>query len=275
MPFTLAHPLLALPLITRRGILLSAVVAGCLAPDFEYYLQMNMKTGRIGHMGWGILYFSLPMALLVLRLFHSLLKEPLLALLPLRHQRRLAPLSGPFPLFPARRFLAVLCSLTVGVALHVSSDLITHPDGWWGRPLAWIETPVPMGGLGSIHLSDLLQVLLSLIGIGWLTLWYRRWVYREDPAEKAATGWRTWGRRWIVAIRRRDVRLQVLVPIMAVGLCFGVWHGVSINQSFETFRDWRSFGGRCVVGMVSAVVYQFLVFSLIWKRNRSVKAFFH
>ena len=70
MPFTLAHPLLAIPFITRRRILLSAVVIGCLAPDFEYYLQMNMKTGRSGHMGWGILYFSIPAAGIALWGFH-------------------------------------------------------------------------------------------------------------------------------------------------------------------------------------------------------------
>ena len=271
MPFTLAHPLLAIPFITRRRILLSAVVIGCLAPDFEYYLQMNMKTGRSGHMGWGILYFSIPAAGIALWGFHSFLKEPLLALLPVRHQRRLSPLAGPFSFFPARRFLAVLSSLTLGVALHVTWDLFCHPDGWRGAPLAFIETPVKMAYFGSIHLSDLLQAVFSGVGLFWLAIWYRSWLYRDDPAETLVTGGKTWPRRWIAAFRRKDIRLQVLVPILAVGLGFGVWNGVSVSQSFDTFRQWRAFGGRCLVGATPVFFFQFLVFALFWKGNPSLR----
>ncbi len=274
MPFTLAHPLLAIPFMGKRRILLSAVVIGCLSPDFEYYLQMTMKTGRVGHMGWGILYFSIPVALIALWVFHAFLKPPLLALLPFRHQRQFAPLSGPFPFFPIRRFLLILSSLILGVALHVSVDLFTHADGWQGLPVRLLETPMETRFLGPICLSDMLQAGFSGAGLLWLFMSYRRWIYRAAPGEVTVPGVKSWLGRWNAALRRKDIRLQVLIPMIVVAGLFGIFHGFSVSQSLETVRQWRSFGGRFMVGAMAVFFFQLLIFALFWKWNSGLRTRF-
>ena len=70
MPFTFAHPAIVLPLhaLQRRCFSLTALVAGSLSPDFEYFLRMQIHSSHI-HTLWGLLYFDLPLGLILAFLF--------------------------------------------------------------------------------------------------------------------------------------------------------------------------------------------------------------
>src|SRR5262245_4745992 len=83
MPFTFAHPAAAVPLhrpFGRYGVV-SALVIGSLSPDIAYFLPLSVAHAD-SHSPTGLLWFCLPVSLLSYVLFHTLLKGPLLGLLP-------------------------------------------------------------------------------------------------------------------------------------------------------------------------------------------------
>ena len=91
MPFTFAHPAIVLPLhaLQRRCFSLTALVAGSLSPDFEYFLRMQIHSSHI-HTLWGLLYFDLPLGLILAFLFHNIVRDPLLDNLPGFLRRRVS-----------------------------------------------------------------------------------------------------------------------------------------------------------------------------------------
>jgi hypothetical protein len=121
MPFTLAHPAAVLPLLRRRRRWLdgAALVFGSVAPDVEYLLRARIK-GTIGHTGWGLVVFDVPVALLLVLLYRSVLEEPLRFLIG----------AGPRA-EPRAGIAAALAGATVGAATHILWDAFTHRHGWF------------------------------------------------------------------------------------------------------------------------------------------------
>lgn len=95
VPFTLSQAAAALPFRHTR-LIWSAVVVGCFAPDFEYFLRLAPK-GGFGHTLLGMFVLDLPVALLVVWLFHRFAKEPLYVWLPdgVRQRVELGPNTLP------------------------------------------------------------------------------------------------------------------------------------------------------------------------------------
>ena len=128
MPFTLSHAAAALP-FRRTGLIMSAVVMGSFAPDFEYFIPFAHH-GAFGHTLPGSFVFDLPVCLLVLWLFHHFAKEPLAAALPQSARRRfdLGPRS--LGIDSIGRFGWLVFSILVGIATHIGWDSFTHSDYW-------------------------------------------------------------------------------------------------------------------------------------------------
>jgi hypothetical protein len=74
VPFTLAHGAAALP-FRRLHLVFSGLLVGTFAPDFEYFLRLSPDDG-FGHTLLGTFVLTLPLALLVLWLFHTFVKLP-------------------------------------------------------------------------------------------------------------------------------------------------------------------------------------------------------
>ena len=131
VPFTPAHPAIVLPLL-RRGrpwIDPVALVAGSMAPDFEYFLRARMD-GRISHTLIGLLMFDLPVGLFLAVLFRRLVGPALELALPTSLTVRV---KGAFPELPKLRCghawaAAVGCTL-LGAASHLFWDAFHPPDG--------------------------------------------------------------------------------------------------------------------------------------------------
>lgn len=90
MPFTFSHPAAVL-LFCRRPLVASGLIAGAMAPDLPYVLPAARSADWGWYSDFTLTYThewgsGLPagtvVALLLLVLFHHLLKRPLLALLP-------------------------------------------------------------------------------------------------------------------------------------------------------------------------------------------------
>ncbi len=181
MPFTLAHPAAALPFRNTR-LVISAVVVGSMAPDFEYFLRLTPQ-GRYFHSLPGLFLCTLPAGLAVLWLFHRSARYAIVRLLPAPVQRRLV--CRDFPFGGARRFALLAFSVLVGAFTHILWDSFTHKQSWLVQrwPPLHREVLFPWLFHRPVMVCVLLQHLSGLIGIGVLVLWVVAWYRRTTPVE--------------------------------------------------------------------------------------------
>ncbi|GHH02755.1 DUF4184 family protein [Streptomyces lanatus] len=144
MPFTLSHAAAVLPAVrtdgTGRGMLVPAVLlAGSFAPDMTYYaasvLPGAMEFGDVTHSFAGVFTVDVVITWTLVGLW-LLLREPLVALLPVRRQARVAtllrcgaPRARVRPSVAARWY----ASAVLGGLTHVVWDAFTHLDRWGMR----------------------------------------------------------------------------------------------------------------------------------------------
>ena len=297
MPFTVCHVAAAVPLI-RYGLVPSALVAGSMAPDLEYFLFLSLNTERSWHSLRGALLYAVPAGLLLLWIYHVLLKLPLLSLLSTDLQRRLQSNARPFAFGPTRRFLMLLFSVGIGVLTHVLWDSFTHTRGWHGMPLALLATPIVQTPWGAVRVHNLLQYLSSAAGATALFVWYLRW----------ASGNPLWIRHAGVVFGSRPVRVRCLPPLSASAsrkqllhafgrLVFAFWAGVARNldrlaillamtvaavvfavsvgiSGSPTLFDPRTFRlllSRTTVVGGAAFAAELVAFSLFWHLDRNLR----
>jgi hypothetical protein len=175
VPFTLSHPAAVLPLV-RRPLVPSALVAGSVAPDLFWFVPRLHSVGLTEtHEFTAVLWLDPLIALVLLALFHALLKRPLLALAP-------APLAGRIHGgFSWRRPGWIALSLVLGAATHVGWDAFTHESG---GP-AFLRTPLVTG----VDVGRLIQLVSTIAGAAVLAWWLWRW-YRTAPVAPAPPGTR-------------------------------------------------------------------------------------
>jgi len=180
VPFTLAHAAAALP-FRRWRLLISALVIGTLAPDFEYLLSLSPR-GRFGHTLIGSVVLTLPLALLVLWIFHAFVKVPAAMLLPEAIQRRLQDHLGVFRFGGAARFLRIIASILLGVATHLLWDSFTHSTMWPYRHWSILRKPFTLPILGQLPLYKILQHGSTIGGLGILSVWLVHWYRTTQPS---------------------------------------------------------------------------------------------
>lgn len=181
MPFTLSHPAAAVP-FTKKGFVFSALVIGSMAPDFELFLP-GLIQDRFAHSVPGIFLFCLPASCVVFCLFHLVLKEPLLSLLPDSHQKRLQPIVNCFTFGTPKRWALIFLSFFIGILTHIVWDSFTHETGWFVEYFPAMRNPVFHIGPSAIPLFFFLQYSSTIIGLGLLYYWYDRW-YQQTTPEK-------------------------------------------------------------------------------------------
>jgi hypothetical protein len=83
MPLTFAHPAIILPInwMGNRWTSLTGLVAGSVAPDFEYFFRMRVMS-VYSHTWLGILYFNLPVGVLLCFTYHNAVRHGLIKNLP-------------------------------------------------------------------------------------------------------------------------------------------------------------------------------------------------
>jgi hypothetical protein len=181
MPFTISHAAAAVP-FRRTKLLLSAVIIGCMAPDFEYFIHVGMF-GREAHNIRGALELALPVTLISLVVFHTLLKRPMVALLPRTVQERVV--IEEFHFWPIKRLLLIVLSALVGIASHLLWDSFTHDDGWIVEHVRWLQQTSFIDPLHrAVPNFKLAQNISTLLGLAILAGWGLYW-YRTQPRHNA------------------------------------------------------------------------------------------
>ncbi|WP_424184692.1 DUF4184 family protein [Actinokineospora sp. G85] len=181
MPFTLAHAAAVLPLLRTR-LTPSALVVGSMAPDLVYFALLRPVGGRFTHGPVGLLVLGLPLAVLVLVLWHAFTVHAFLAVAPAAVRARVGPVA-PAP----RPGVRVLASILVGAVTHLLWDAFTHHDGYvvgWGP---WLREDVWPTGLPAY---EVLQLGGSAGGLAVLAWWGALWVRRTEPGVAGPGSWR-------------------------------------------------------------------------------------
>ena len=178
MPFTVSHAAAVLP-FRRLNLAWSAFVIGSMAPDFPYVIGNDMYRG-FGHRFPGILWFTIPAALIALWMFHNVIKRPIVGMMPVGMQIRLQSELRPFPFDGVKRFIAILVSVSLGIATHVVWDSLTHSHTWAYYHLRWLREWVRVPFVGVMPVAAAMQYGSSVLGILALALWVLLW-YRNTP----------------------------------------------------------------------------------------------
>ncbi|OON69336.1 DUF4184 family protein [Hymenobacter sp. CRA2] len=242
MPFTFSHPAAALPLARWLRLSPSALFVGSLSPDFIYFLQLR-ASGEFGHTLPGLFLFCLPLSLLVLWLWHRVVKGPAVALLPAWAARRAAQAAAePYPFGPGRRMLAVCTAVLVGAVTHDVWDAFTHQDGWVALHWPVLLRELPFPGFGTMPVYKLGQLGSTAVGGLLLAWWSWRWLRRQPPAPTAPAlagriGWLATlligaavlavsYARWVAPPLESYLALRLFVLSIIVAFCSALWVGL-------------------------------------------------
>jgi Domain of unknown function (DUF4184) len=165
MPFTFSHPALVLPItyFPRKFYSLTGLVVGSMIPDFEYFLRMSTK-GEYGHTLPGILWFDLPLALLVALIYHQLVRNLMIDNLPkILYIRLLSFKQLNWRKYFKAHWFVVCISIIIGTCSHLLWDSFTHGDGYFVKMMPALAGRIGFLGV-QIHIFKLLQYGCSLAG---------------------------------------------------------------------------------------------------------------
>lgn len=165
MPFTFAHPAIVLPFIKRKYFSATALIAGSMAPDMEYFLKMKAG-GVYGHTFWGMFYFDLPITILMAFSFHVIIKDELIRNLPAFLSRRFFELKMfNFKIYFINHYFIFLLSALLGISSHLIWDSFTHNHGFMVKQLVVMQTTfIPFDGV-RYPIWYVLQNISTAIGL--------------------------------------------------------------------------------------------------------------
>lgn len=251
MPFTLSHPAAAVP-FAQWGLVLSALVVGSMSPDFLYFLGLSTRY-QFGHSLLGVLLFDIPASLIVLWLFHHILKRPLVSLFPISHQQCLIPFIQEFSFTPFWRFLKIMLSIALGALTHIVWDAFTHQSGWVVLQLPVLAMPIVETSQTSIKLYKLLQHGSTFLGAMLLLYWYLKWLKRAPSLPlKSLT---------LLSLQtRRLIIFSIGFSSSLLAIIYGFFR-------VELFTSLKSFYPFIVVTTVTGITIFFvelIIFSMIW-----------
>jgi hypothetical protein len=243
MPFTISHAAAAIP-FRRTKLVLSALVIGCMAPDFEYFLHAGMY-GRESHNLRGALEFALPATLILLTVFHVLLKRPIVALLPRAVQERVVLTE--FRFWPSSRLVLIVASALVGIATHRLWDSFTQPDGWAVKHIVWFREQAVVVFHNPWPNYKLAQHGSTVLGLVLLAGWFLHW-YRTAPRHATP-----------VFSLRPSAKFTSVCAMLAIATLIGYVRACTLAGPPGLYG---SFVANAIVAFVSAATLELLLFSI-------------
>ena len=260
MPFTLAHPAAAVP-FHKYGLPMSALVVGSMAPDFRYFTHSSMSSpfsmmDPYGHTLRGLFFYCIPAGLVMLWLFHAILKRPLLSLLPISHQARLIGVVDTFRFGPFSQFCLIIGAVLLGAVTHIIWDLFTHRTEWLVSHIPVLFQPLVQTPYGTLYCFSLLQYASTLLGVGLLAYWYFRW-FKQTPTQAVPSPHLLPGYLKLFLILfmvLSSLVISILYTCRAIPLFWDARDGSMIMLSIRTG----------VVLTIKVLFSQGLVFSLLW-----------
>jgi hypothetical protein len=217
MPFTLAHPAIVLPFVkaSKKYFSFTSIVIGSVTPDFEYFIRMKVFS-RYSHTLSGILYFDIPVGILLFLTFQKIVRSPLINNLPTLLRERFIIYAKPADGMQLhRRWHVIILSLLIGIASHLVWDSFTHRDGFFverlsrlNKSLIWNDAQIPIYKVAQ-HSSTAVGLLLMALVI--LSM-------KKYPAGNGKWSQSYWSIACLTALAVLVARLVINPSVINVGI---------------------------------------------------------
>lgn len=235
MPFTFAHPAIVLPLSRSKWFHMPALIVGSITPDFEYFFRMRVHSD-CSHSPEGILWFNLPVGILLLLAYIFIVQKPLLNASPPFLQARIEPTRLLW-----HQWYALLICLLIGIGSHLLWDAFTHETGYFTQRIGWLRETHAIGSW-AIPGFKIAQHSSTFVGLVVVAVYFFQLPKQFNTKH---INWTFWS-------------ISMLVAITVVVLRFG------LNPSLLNI-------GNLIVSSISAVFVGVLLASLV-ERLRFSKA---
>lgn len=246
MPFTLAHPAIVLPIHKRwrHHLPLSALVIGSVSPDLAYFIKLGIS-GNFTHSFAGIFLYCLPVSLVFYYLYHLLLKQPLITLLPSRLAGTLRVQQD--KTLPDIPYSMLVLSVIIGALTHVLWDSFTHYNMWPVQHFALLKATIIQFDGYTLYTYRLIQHISTLLGIAYIFLVIRQYMRRsEKPSDLAVLLPFKW-------------QLLLYLAIIFVG-----FYNSDIWRFQPTFGIWYGNLFHIATHAISGILAAIMVYALIW-----------
>jgi len=142
---------------------MTGLVIGSIAPDFEYFFRMQVSS-YYSHTWTGLLWFDLPLTIILAFVFHLLVRNSLIDNLPNFLAQRLVVFKNfNWIRHFKENLLVVIASVLFGIATHIFWDNFTHKHGQFVQIIDGLKNTFTVAG-HSIVVYQLLQHLSTIIG---------------------------------------------------------------------------------------------------------------
>ncbi len=189
--------------------------------------------------------------MVILWIFHAIVKLPMVDLLPNNVQRRLGPYLGKFPFFGFRRFSLIVASILLGIATHILWDSFTHPTTWLYRYWSFLGQTLDLPLVGKIAYYKLFQHGSTLVGMAalfvWLILWYRAAQPGNVPVRK-------------LTLQQKLIHFAIFVALATFGAIVRIAAGVGMPSHLSTLEG---FAGEAVCTVIALIWWQLVIYGLI------------
>ncbi len=192
MPFTFSHPAAVIPLtfLPRRWFSLTGLVIGSMAPDFEYFIRLKVQS-FYSHTLTGLLWFDLPLTILLAFIFHLIVRNSLIDNLPPVLKNRLVVFKHfQWTEHFRNNVLVVLLSSLIGIITHIIWDSFTHQHGHSVEAIGALQDTFMIVGY-EVPVYKILQHTSTLVG-GILILYALFRLPVETSSPKADTKLSYW-----------------------------------------------------------------------------------
>ncbi len=180
MPFTVTHTLAVAPIAARWPMFpAAALFIGAMIPDWGLFVPVGPGY-TLMHSWPGLLLACVPLGLILLLLFRSLVRRAMVELTPTEMQSRLTKFKVWQTRFTAKEILAASVALAIGAASHLIWDAFTHHGRWGVELLPFMSTVLFELGGSQVQLFKFFQHGSSVIGLPLLACWVWRW-YQSQP----------------------------------------------------------------------------------------------
>ena len=212
---------------------MTALVIGSMAPDFEYFIRMRVNS-IYSHSYLGLLWFDLPLTIVLAFIFHLVVRNTLIFNLPNFLRSRFSVFTNfDWNAYFKSHYVLVIISALVGAFSHIAWDSFTHEDGFAVERITYLSSFVKIGGK-DLAVFKILQHGSSVIGaiaIAWT-------IYRLPKHESKVITLPT-ARYWVIvvaiclAVLRANLKMA-LDPRMFGHLIVVIISGIFIGLIFTS-----------------------------------------
>lgn len=260
MPFTTAHTALVIPLkkFWPGYVSLTGLMAGAMAPDMIYFLQLTTTSRGLGHSWSGLVMFCLPLGIAFSFVFHWLFKYNFISNLPSPFDRALSGLAtSSFTVVGVRSWSVLILSILLGTLSHFFWDSFTHQDGVLAKAIPFLTQHTTLFGHSVLN-ARLAQHFSTVIGTVGLAVGL--WKAGVLPAAQAH-----------FSSRNPRSKLRFWLSHSAVAIVFA---GLVV-ATFDYFFPDHPVGTRVIFGLSgwAGFFYSVVIYTLTEKIRKSVIIF--